>query len=220
MQTNLTIEEIANLFNVTDEDHNGTLSFNEIATIMTTIKGERPTNEEIKRCFNQLDSNHDGVISEEEFLYAMTSWLEIVNQKSSSSQSGSKKRSNDSGPGSPNFNRKKTLTDMTNFFRQFSPIPDFQEEQRRILSQENRVFNLSSIHYEYQSFTVEEKSIKYEIIKRILSDGRDIILQEINSFDWNIVLNGVLKVQTILSIVELFSTSKERCVHNSPFDLN
>lgn len=209
MQTNITIEEIANLFYAADQDNNGSLSFDEIAIIMTTIKGGiRPSDDEIRRCMNAMDSNGDGSISEQEFLQAMISWLGIINNNSNNN----KKRSLDTPHGSPTLNRKKTVSDMTNFFRQFSPIPDFQEEQRRILLQESKGINLTSIHREYQYFTSEEKSVKYEIIKRILIDGRDIILQEINSYDWNIVLNGVLKVQSILSIVELFSTPEERFI--------
>lgn len=206
MQNNTTIEEIANLFYAADQDHSGNLSYDEIATIMTTIKGgNRPSDEEIRRCMNVMDSNGDGIISEQEFLQAMISWLGIVNNSNSK-----KKRTLDIGHGSPTLNKKKTISDMTNFFRQFSPIPDFQEEQRRILSKENKGINLASIHREYQNFTAEEKSVKHEIIKRILADGREIILQEINSYDWNVVLNGITKVQSILSIVELFSTPEER----------
>jgi hypothetical protein len=211
----ITVEEIANLFSLADQDHNGKLSFEEIASIMTTIKGTRPADHEIQQCMRTMDSDGDGVINEQEFLHAMTSWLEIVNKNTQATNSNPKKRSHDTSP--LPVHRKKTISDMTNFFRQFSAIPNFEEEQRRILIRDHNSVNLTSIHREYLAFSPEDKLQRYELIKQILADGREVIVQEINSFDWSVVLSGINKVQTLLAIVELFPTPEERFSHLTLF---
>jgi hypothetical protein len=227
MQANITVEEIANLFSLADQDHNGKLSFEEIANIMTTIKGTRPADQEIQQCLQAMDSDGDGVINEQEFLHAMMSWLNIVNKTSQATNTNTKKRSLETSGSSPlPVHRKKTIADMTNFFRQFSVIPNFEEEQRRILLRDQQHggggsgsssgINLTFLHREYQTFSPENKLQRYEIIQQILAEGREAIVQEINSFDWNVVLSGVNKVQTLLAIVELFPTLEERLLLVSP----
>lgn len=234
MAQEFTIEEIANLFHITDEDKNGKLTRNEIINIMIQIKGGiKPTEEEINNCFLTMDINKDGEISEEEFLFTMIKWLNIISNNdknyliSSNSLSNNKKRTldetdllnddhndnnnNNNHSNSNNiFNKKKTITNMANFFLQFAPVNDFYEEQKKILLKKRRNIDMTSVHREYPQYTSEQKAQLYQNIQEILLQGRDVILHEIYSLDWNIVLNGVMRVKTLLSIVEIFPTSNEK----------
>jgi hypothetical protein len=204
MAADFTVEEIANLFRLADEDKNGKLSRDEIITIMVQLKGGiRPSDEEINNCMATMDENGDGVISEQEFLHTMMRWLGIVQQQTT------KKRQLDSSA-SPIFNRKKTLKDMANFFLQFSPVTDFHEEQRKILRCRRTDLDMTSVQREYPIYSPEEKAKGYEMIKTILVEGRDVLLKELYSLDWEIILSGVVKVKTILSIVEFFPTSDQK----------
>jgi hypothetical protein len=201
--SNFTVEEIANLFHLADEDKNGKLSRDEILKIMVQLKGGvRPSDDEINNCMATMDENGDGVISEQEFLHTMMTWLGIVEQTT-------KKRQLDS-TSSPIFNRKKTLKDMANFFLQFSPVTDFQEEQRKILRCRRIDLDMTAVQREYPIYSPEEKAKGYEMIKMVLLEGRDVILKSLFSLDWEVVLSGIVKVKNILLIVEFFPTSDQK----------
>jgi hypothetical protein len=201
-----TVEEIANLFHAVDQDKNGKLSFEEVADVMTQLKGgTRPIDEEIKLCMRSMDTNGDGVISEEEFLQAMLSWLEL---QGSTKKKGIKRSVEPESP--ETFDRKKTLTDMANFFRQFSTIPDFHEEQRRILSQARKRADMTGVQREYPSLSSEEQALTLQAIQGVLSEGREVLVREMFSLDWNIVLVGLNKIALLLSIVEVFPTADQR----------
>jgi hypothetical protein len=214
------IEEITNLFHAADADHNGILSYDELASIMTAISsGNRPPDQVIQQCYEAMDVNKNGEIDEQEFTNVIVNWL---NKQSEVQQSQNKKRNNGQVAESlsPNLRqRKKMMTNITNFFRQFTPILNYEEEQKRIL-RNNPLSNLNllTIHREYLQYPSQEKLEKYEMIKTILQNGRDVLIQEINSFDWNVIITGIQKVQFILSIVELFSTPEERSppLHSLP----
>lgn len=204
MSADFTVEEIANLFRLADEDKNGKLSRDEIITIMVQLKGGvRPSDEEINNCMVTMDQNGDGVISEQEFLHTMMTWLGIVQQTT-------KKRQLESNSSSPVFNRKKTLQDMANFFLQFSPVSDFREEQRKILRCQRTDLDMMAAQREYPVYSPEERAKGYELIKTILVEGRDAILKQLYSLDWEVILSGIVKVKTILSIVEFFPTAEQR----------
>jgi hypothetical protein len=202
MESQLTVEEIANLFRAADEDGSGFLSPLEIASIMTQLNGGvTPSEGEVASCLRAMDSNEDGQISEEEFLNAMLTWLKMVKTPG--------KRQLDAAE-SPVFSRKKTLNDMANFFRQFSTIPNFAAEQNRILTSRRKEIDMAAVHREYAMPTADEKAEAYESIKAILADGKVEIMKEIHSLDWNVVLVGVAKVNALLSVVEMFQSPDER----------
>mmetsp|Transcript_21462 Transcript_21462/g.31124 ORF Transcript_21462/g.31124 Transcript_21462/m.31124 type:complete len:1202 (+) Transcript_21462:54-3659(+) len=199
-----TVEEISNLFKVADSDKDGRLSMSEVSDIMTKINSNtRPSNVELLSCMNMMDFNGDGMISEEEFLDTMLKWLGMVHR---SPDTVGMKRHNIS----PTYSRKKVLTEMANFFRQFSPIPDFNEKQRRILSRQHGYVDMIAIHREYPSLSTDEKAATHEEIKGILLEGSQRLLDELYSLDWKTVMQGVCKVRTILSIVQLCHTSDEK----------
>lgn len=233
--TDFTLEEIVNLFCLADVDHSGTLTRDEITVIMTQLKdGNRPHDEEINNCMRIMDTNGDGVISKEEFIYTMITWLGIVDKTTGKQTKystnhevgrvtgggggggggGDSQSANDcNGTSSNNFNRKKTIQDMANFFLQFSPIKDYHEEQKKILSRRRHYtsdFDMIAVHREYSLYSPEQKVKMYDIVKAIMLEGRDVILHEIYSMDWSVVLQGIMKVKAILSIVELFPTSDEK----------
>jgi hypothetical protein len=216
--SNIPIEEISNLFHAADADRNGILSYDELANIMTAISsGNRPPDHIIQQCYETMDINKNGEIDEQEFINVILNWL---NKQSEAQQTHNKKRNNGQimESLSPNLGqRKKIMTNITNFFRQFTPISNYEEEQKRIL-RNNPLSNLNllTIHREYPQLPSQEKLEKYEMIKSILQNGREVLIQEINSFDWNVVVNGIQKVQFILSIVELFSTPEERSRSSPP----
>lgn len=218
MAGNLPIEELSNLFDAADTDRNGILSYDELANIMTIISSnKRPDDVIIQQCYSAMDINHNGEIDKEEFINVILNWL---NQQSLVQQSYQKKRNNEQSidSSSPNLQQRKKMmtTNISNFFRQFTLISNYEEEQKRILLRNNNSHSTSShstllsIHREYPQYVSTEKLEKYENIKTILFHGRDILIQEINSFDWNLVINGIQKIQFLLSIVELFSTPEER----------
>jgi hypothetical protein len=204
MQESQTREEILNLFQIADQDKNGKLSREEVGAIMTHLnKGVKPSIQEINTCVSAMDSNGDGVVSESEFLQAMMNWLQIVNQSSLSLLSP---------PSSPGLSRRKTVSDLMNFFQQFAPIPNYQEEQKRILTRRKDSSDMNSISREYAKYTAEEKAAAYELIKRILFDGKELLIRELYSLDWDIVISAVQKVCALISIVELFPTPSSRYV--------
>lgn len=207
MESDLTTEEIANLFRAADEDGSGFLSPTEIASIMTQLNGGvTPSEQDVASCLNAMDSNNDGEISEEEFLNAMRTWLDMVKVPTAS---GKLKRQLDT-ESSPAFSRKKTLNDMANFFRQFSTVPNFHAEQNRILSSRRKEIDMTAIHREYAMPSPEEKAAAYESIKVILEQGKREIVRELHSLDWGVVLEGVGKVNALLSVVEMFQSEDER----------
>ena len=206
MESELTTEEIANLFRAADEDGSGFLSPDEISSIMTQLNGGvAPSEADVVACLRIMDTNQDGQISEEEFLEAMLTWLGMV--KFPRSTSG--KRPNDSDA-SPAFSRKKTLNDMANFFRQFSTVPNFAAEQNRILTSRRKEVDMTAVHREYALPSPEERAAAYEGIKSILSEGKAPIMQAIHSLDWGVVLEGIEKVKCLLSVVEMFPSEEDR----------
>jgi hypothetical protein len=208
MANDLTVEEIANLFKLADQDKNGKLSRDEIILIMKQLKdGKQPSDDEINNCMRTMDANGDGVISEQEFLHAMITWLGIVEQTT-----GQKRQFDGSSPSSSSHrHRKKTLQNMANFFLQFSPVSDYHDKQQRILHrQRHDDFDLTAVHREYGEYSIEVKLKMFEMIEKILFEGREVLLNELYSMDWQRVLSGIVKVNTLLSIVEVFPSPEEK----------
>jgi hypothetical protein len=146
------------------------------------------------------------VISEQEFLQAMVTWLGIVEQTT-----GQKRQFDGSSPPSSHRHRKKTLQDMANFFLQFSPVSDYHDKQRKILQrQRNDDVDMTAVHREYGEYSVDVKLKIYEMIEKILFEGREVLLNDLYSMDWQRVISGVAKVNTLLSIVEIFPSAEEK----------
>lgn len=204
MSIQLTLQEISNLFHIADQDKNGSLSRDEIAAIITQVKSTPPTQEELNMCMSQMDKNGDGVVNEAEFIEVMSNWLGMVPPSP-----GQKKRGLENSP-EMGGNRKHALSEMANFFRQFSPIVDFNTQQSKILSRQHQSFNRGEIRRDFVILTNEKKAEEHKKIVDIMTAGRQPIIDNLYSMDWMVVLHGVDKVHTLLSVVEIFSSSQEK----------
>lgn len=205
----ITLQEIHNLFRAADQDKNGYLSHDEIKAIMTQIKNGIPPNpDEVARCLHQMDTDGDGVVNEDEFVSSMAAWLGL-NRNQDSFEVSKKKRSPDNSPDAPTT-RKQAISEMTNFFRQFSPISDFSQQQSAILNRKSTEINIEFIRREYPVLSNEEKAIIHSNVTALLLGGRKTILEELFSIDWNVVFSAVVKVYELLYVVEAFNTSQER----------
>jgi Ca2+-binding EF-hand superfamily protein len=75
-----TIAYLRSIFRSVDKDASGTLSKDEIATVMTQLrKGKRPPQDEIDKCFKDMDMDGNGNIDENEFIGTIIKWLSLSN---------------------------------------------------------------------------------------------------------------------------------------------
>jgi hypothetical protein len=205
----ITLQEISNLFSATDQDKNGTLSRDEICAIMTQIKnGIVPSNDELTSCFSIMDKNGDGVINEAEFTEAMVHWLGLT---PSAPNQGNKKRSLEMSPDAVG-RRKQAVLDMAGFFKHFSPVTDFNNQQNLILSRQRppSIISVTHILREYPTLSNNEKADIHKKIMSIINEGRVAIANELYSLDWNTVVIGATKVHDLLAIMEVFHSADER----------
>ena len=66
------IAEFREAFALFDKDHDGTISSNELETILKSL-GQAPTKEDLKDMINEVDIDGNGTVDFEEFLSMMAS---------------------------------------------------------------------------------------------------------------------------------------------------
>ena len=64
-------DALIDLFKIFDRDGNGTLSSEELRTVMTSISHEKVPEEDVKALMDDADTNNDGKISLAEFIVVM-----------------------------------------------------------------------------------------------------------------------------------------------------
>ena len=69
-ETNRQLEEIKEAFSLFDKDGDGTITIDELATVMRSL-GQNPTDEELQDMINEVDADGNGVIDFSEFLNLM-----------------------------------------------------------------------------------------------------------------------------------------------------
>lgn len=195
------LQAIANLFELADRDHNGNLSRDEVAGVMRQIKkGVAPSEEEVNMCMSRMDKNSDGVITREEFTSAMANWLGLEPEVSQKTDIGSPSAQN----------RRRAVSDLAKFFKQFDTVTDFSKQQEVILQRERPELDQAALLHEYPVLSKEEKLEFHRKVASIVSSGKTCLLAELHSHDWNIVLHAASKVRDILSVVDVFHDADER----------
>jgi len=66
--------ELREAFNVCDKDNNGTISFDELYYVMTTVLGEAISKDDVKAIMKLADVDHSGELSFDEFKKVMESF--------------------------------------------------------------------------------------------------------------------------------------------------
>lgn len=199
------LQAISNLFDLADKDHNGNLSRSEIASIMQQIKrGIYPSEDEINMCMALIDKDSDGVVTKEEFTSAMAKWLGLDKH----SGSGGDKKPDIGSPSA--HSRKRAVSDLAKFFKQFDTVGDFSKQQELILQRERPEIDHSALLHEFPSLTKEQKLEFHRGVAAIVSAGKTCLLAELYSNDWNLVLRATKKVREILLMVEVFHDPDER----------
>lgn len=214
---------ISDLFQAADKDRNGNLSRDEIAGIMRQIKkGGLPTDAEVNMCMSMMDRDSDGVITKEEFTSAMAKWLVgtpynpcTCNPFPFSADTNLQGLSSASTAdiASPSGkNRRRGVSDLAKFFKQFDTVSDFGAQQELILQRERPEIDHSVLLHEFPVVPKERKLEIHRGISAIVAAGKTCLLAELHSTDWNVVLGAVHKVRDLLSIVEVFHDPDERSV--------
>ena len=193
------LQAISNLFQAADRDHSGNLSRDEIVGIMQQIKkGMVPSNEEVNMCMALMDKDSDGVITKEEFTSAMAKWLGLDERRGEF--------------GSPSAqSRKRAVSDLTKFFKQFDTVGDFNKQQELILQRERPEIDHAALLHEFPAYCKEEKLAFHRSVASIVAAGKTCLLAELHSVDWNVVLRAAHKVKDLLAVVEVFHDPDERC---------
>jgi hypothetical protein len=198
-------DDIINFFRVSDTNKDGWLSRDEVGSVMARIKGEDPTKHEIDVCFAAMDTDQNGSVSEEEFCNVMMNWLQEV------SKPQRKRRATYDIMESPSaLTRKKAVSEIANFFKQFCPVDNFQKEQMLILARNRDTEDVTFLQREYGAMSTELKAEKYEEIRTILTSNRTDIISSMMALDWKAVMTGVAAVSRLLSVVELFHSSQDK----------
>ena len=205
MLSDLVKDDIVNFFRISDANKDGCLSREEVAMIMGQVKGSPPTAREVDKCFNALDIDKNGSVSEDEFCQVIMTWLHEVTDPHR------KKRSSDEVIESPSLlSRKKSVSEIANFFRQFSPVDNFQEEQIIILTRSRTDTDMKFLQKEFETFPPDVKSERHKAIRSLIETSRNDIMKAVMSLDWSTVVRGVELVHQLLSVVELFHSSQDR----------
>lgn len=63
--------QLSSLFRLFDRDNNGTISADELQTVMSAVSGERVSQAEVAEMISEADTNNDGVIQLSEFITVM-----------------------------------------------------------------------------------------------------------------------------------------------------
>ena len=113
--------------------------------------------------------------------------------------------------GSPSVgSRKRAVSDLAKFFKQFDTLGDFSKQQEMILQRDRPEIDHSVLLHEFPMLSKECKLEYHRGVTSIVATGKTCLLAELYSPDWNIVLNAAKKVRDILGIVEVFHDADER----------
>jgi hypothetical protein len=204
--------ELQKLFRVTDEDHSGFLTQDEIAKILKDAnRGVAPSEAEVKACMADMDENGDNKISEEEFVDAMLRFMKNTGVISSP-KSGAHKRSADSNlDHDVHGANKRTIFSCANFFKaHLQSRPDIKEERNAILKREVEIDDHDCIDVS-RIFSQKDKAEAFEACMAFFQGPQIAQLQEhLHSSDMAELRGGLQDLKKLLILVDAFTSEEER----------
>lgn len=213
MSTQNEVAEIKKLFHALDVDKNGKLDKLEIEKVMTKLnQGVEPSGAEIAACFQDMDVNNDGVVSVDEFVSAILRWLQHSRHNASPTYQRSRLLRGDSY--NEPMTKKRLIGDVLDFFHRFNAVPDFEADQKRMLSRPRGELNSESLRFAFKTYSKDTKSEYMQRVMTMIEQGGASLQIQIQQSCWSSnkqeVIIGLEQVKLLLGLLEVFHSVPDK----------